>query len=270
MEGSFSLDGKEKPEGVWDFDHSASHSCRGRTRLPEIDAARGLAVLLMVVYHIGFDLNLYGLASFPVQGGWYDGFGNAIAALFLLVVGISLWVSHGWAIERYGAARAFQRRLRRAGWIAGGAGGISLFSWWFDPERVIFFGILHLIAISILLASPLVRRPILAGLVGGGILVAGVPLAEWRVPFPGLAWLGIRPFGLSTLDYYPLVPWFGWVCLGVAVGACLYPGLTRRSLSASKAPLWLVGVGRRSLIIYLLHQPILLGVMAFSAGRIAP
>ncbi|MEF8792464.1 heparan-alpha-glucosaminide N-acetyltransferase domain-containing protein [Thiohalorhabdus sp.] len=71
-------------------------------RLAEVDALRGLAVGLMVVYHLGFGLDLFGLVHLPVQGGCYDYLGNAIASLFLLVVGISLSISYHRGRRRHG------------------------------------------------------------------------------------------------------------------------------------------------------------------------
>jgi uncharacterized membrane protein len=230
-----------------------------------VDAARGLAVLLMVAYHVGFDLDLLGVVSLTVQGGWYDYLGNAIAGLFLLVVGVSLSISYHRARRRHGPWPALRRRLRRAAWIAAAAGLVTLASWLFDPDRLIFFGILHLIALGMVLALPWVGRPRAAALAGLGLLAAGPWLTQARFSFSGLAWLGFRPANLATLDYYPVVPWLGLVLVGVAAGDRAYPcgrgPVWWRWNGGPPAGKWLPLMGRHSLAIYLVHQPVLIGLI---------
>jgi uncharacterized membrane protein len=77
--------------------------------------------------------------------------------------------------------------------------------------------------------------------------------------------LGVRQFGRYMVDYYPILPWFGIALLGVFVGHTLYPGGTPRFTLpdlSQRAPIrGLTFLGRHSLLIYLVHQPILLGFL---------
>ncbi|HNI42045.1 MAG TPA: heparan-alpha-glucosaminide N-acetyltransferase domain-containing protein, partial [Methanoregulaceae archaeon] len=69
-------------------------------RYPEIDIARGIAVVMMVIFHIAFDLSFLGIAGIPVSSLPWRAFAMATAALFLLLVGISLSISAGYAKTR--------------------------------------------------------------------------------------------------------------------------------------------------------------------------
>ena len=100
-----------------------------------------------------------------------------------------------------------------------------------------------------------------------GLLVIGVGwyVDKLVVSFPWLIWLGIKQEGVYMVDYYPILPWFGLALLGIFVGYTLYPqGVRRFSLPnlASLPPLrGLRFLGRHSLLIYVIHQPILIGLL---------
>ena len=79
--------------------------------------------------------------------------------------------------------------------------------------------------------------------------------------FPWLTVLGFAPYGFASSDYFPLFPNLGYFLLGAVLGRALYA--ERKSLlpggnPPAKALQWM---GRRSLLIYLLHQPILAAVV---------
>jgi uncharacterized membrane protein len=85
------------------------------------------------------------------------------------------------------------------------------------------------------------------------------------VDFPWLLWLGVVPNQFSTLDYFPLLPWFGVVLLGVFIGNGVYKNNTRvfqlKDYSHTIVVRGLCFLGRYSLIIYLLHQLIIVGLL---------
>jgi uncharacterized membrane protein len=228
-------------------------------RWPAIDVARGLAIAAMVVYHLAWDLSSVHLIATDVIGhpGWRM-FARAIAASFLVLVGIGLFLGHGDGVRW----RAFSRRLAI---LCGAALAVTLVTRIVFSDAYIFFGILHVIAVSSVLALPFLRAPF--------VLVAGTAVLCFAAPLlftapgldaPSLDWLGLgsRP-PPPTNDYVPVFPWFGFVLLGVAVGRLICfrtfarPAFPRRGTGPlARALIW---SGRRSLLIYLLHQPLLLG-----------
>lgn len=149
---------------------------------------------------------------------------------------------------------------------------ITLVLWALD-FGVVIFGILHLIGVSIMLAYPFLRLR-LANLAAGLLLVAlGVYLRAEQAGATGalgilLAPLGVEPEGLYMPDYRPLLPWFGVVLLGLFFGNVFYG---RRNAGAGDAggppyavPLALLG--RHTLLIYLIHQPVL--IVALRVARV--
>ena len=231
-----------------------------------MDALRGLAILLMTSYHFVFDLTLFGAYRGNVFAGAWRIYGRTSAILFLLLVGVSLSISHARALSRSGMPPRYVALLARGLKIVGWGIAISLVSWVYMGQPVIIFGILHLIGAATILAYPFLRLyPASAG-VGVVFIAAGVFLNSLPATHPWLLWLGLRPPALYQLDYFPLLPWFGVVLLGMAAAQVLYPGGARRFA----APEWgeqpgirqLVWLGQRSLLIYLLHQPVLFGLLS--------
>ena len=152
--------------------------------------------------------------------------------------------------------------------------GLKIFGWGliittmtylFLQQGFILFGILHFIGIAIILAHPLVKYHYHNLLLGAATILAGMYLLEFSFDFPWLLWLGFTPRNFYTLDYFPLLPWLGIVMLGIYAGNMIYPNGARKfrikDLSES-APIKLLSfLGRYSLIIYLIHQPILILVL---------
>jgi uncharacterized membrane protein len=234
----------------------------------EIDTLRGLAILLMVSYHFVYDLTLFSYYKAYVFAGAWLVWGRSSAILFLVLVGVSLVVSDARAVSRPGSQSQYRHYLVRGLKLIGWGAVISLISGVYMGQPVIIFGILHLIGTSILLAYPFLRLfPANAALgvacIGVGIFLNSVPITS-----PWLLWLGLRPPALYQLDYFPLLPWFGVVLLGIAAAQYLYPGGSRRfTLADRSADPWvkqLAWLGQRSLLIYLLHQPVFFGLLTLA------
>jgi uncharacterized membrane protein len=229
-------------------------------RIAAIDAARGLALIGMALYHLSWDFAYFHLApaEFPILPPMRL-FSHVVAGAFLMLAGGSLALAHREAIRW----RAFWRRLA----IVGGAAALlSLATYLFAPDDAIFFGILHCIALSSLLAAPLLRLPGWTGLMFS-FLVFAAPLVVASPTFnsPALVWLGLGTVPPRTLDWRPLTPWSGFVFLGLAVMR-----MNLRRLTGSKLSQWrpagsfsraLGWAGRHSLPIYLIHQPILFAIL---------
>lgn len=233
-------------------------------RLWEIDALRGLAVLLMAFFHLMWNLQFFGLSNVNVFSPNWQLFARGIGSGFMLLLGLSLTLDankHPHTLQQ-----RWVRNLRRAGQIALCAALVSLGTYVAVGDAFVRFGILHLAAVSIVLGTLFVRLPapisVLAGVLvlGAWRAVDGVQTTSpWLIPF------GIVPPGLMMVDYYPLVPWFGMVLIGIAAGHWLYPNAQRRfalpDLGSPRAIAALRFLGHHSLIVYLLHQPILVGIV---------
>lgn len=221
---------------------------------------RGVAIIAMIGFHFTWDLGFFQLISYDIaftpEGRLLS---HLIAGSFLFLVGVSLSLAHRNGFD----ARGFLIRFAK---IAGAAALVSLGTFFAMPEDWIFFGVLHCIALSSLLALPFLRAPLL--LVGVSTLIV---LAAPRVishPFfdqSSLFWLGLNKVLPRTNDYVPFFPWFGIVLAGLIAGRLMLamPHLASwgaRSIN-SAVPRFLVRLGRYALPIYLLHQPIMMALL---------
>jgi uncharacterized membrane protein len=237
-------------------------------RFPEIDATRGIAILMMVLFHTVFDLNFFMILPVNVSTGFWRWFAMATASLFLLVVGISLVVSHARSAEKHSGFALTKKFLYRGTGIFALGLLVTFATWLYLHEGFIIFGILHLIGVSVMLSVLFFRfgrQNILLGLlfIAGGFFIGNIPGPVWLLP------LGISPASFATVDYTPLIPWFGAVLVGMGVGEFLYAGGVRRFTAPhlpDRVMMPLSFLGRYSLIIYLLHQPVIILLLAAVTG----
>ncbi len=226
-----------------------------------IDALRGVAILLMVAYHFCFDLSHFGLAGFNFyQDPFWLHARTFILGMFLLLVGVSLVLAGGRKLDS-------RRYLRRLALLIASAVLISVSTWWMFGERFIFFGVLHFIALASVLGLLFVRAGWVNLVLGiAVILFANYYQFSW-FDTPGRRWIGLMTHKPMTEDYVPLLPWFGVVLLGLYAGPYL-ARLARQWQEAGRSGLVriLAFGGRHSLVIYLLHQPLLLGVLSLYAS----
>ena len=224
-------------------------------RIDGVDALRGGALCLMFVYHFAFDLRFYGVlaADFEHDPFWL-GFRALIVAAFMVLVGMSLFLA-----DRASATPAhFWRRL---GIIAACALLATIGSWILFPRTFIYFGMLHAIAVASVLANPVVRRPWSAAAIGCAVIALGLLLSHPAFDARALSWIGFATAKPATEDYVPLAPWAGFVFLGIALAHVLARDGFRAVAPLASAPGWLRWLGRHSLAVYMVHQPILLGAL---------
>jgi len=241
-------------------------------RFWEVDFLRGMAIVLMVLFHLVFDLNYFGVQQIEVASGFWFYLARFTASLFLLLVGVSLTLSHSRA-RLLGQEDRFRYRLmKRSLWIFSLAIGVTLVTYLFIGKGFIVFGVLHLIGISLLLAYPFLRLHGVNFILGLLFISVGLFLQSLSVDFPWLLWLGLAPMDFRSVDYFPLLPWFGVILIGVAFGDLFYRGYSRRipvpDLAGSSLMRWLAFLGRNSLAIYLAHQPVLIGLMYLGGVRL--
>ncbi|MFO8133330.1 MAG: heparan-alpha-glucosaminide N-acetyltransferase [Thermoplasmatota archaeon] len=237
----------------------------GSRRYREIDAARGVAILMMVTFHAVYDLDHFGSAGIGATSGFWRMFAQATASLFLLLVGVSLTLSHSRASRRLGGKTLPLKYVRRGARIFLYGMAITAVTWLFVPNGVIVFGVLHCIGLSIILAYPLLRHRWLALPFGLACIAAGIVVSNVEMGTNLLLWLGIRTGDMYMFDYFPLLPWLGVVLLGVFLGNVLYPDGERRFRLPDPSGWPMTGLlawmGRHSLAIYLVHQPLLVAML---------
>lgn len=227
-------------------------------RFMMVDVIRGIAILLMIIYHFSWDLTFFGLAEFQIfSNPYWIWFAKFIAGLILLVMG----VAHVMARRTGVNSRVF---LKRLGLIAVAAGAVSAGTYYIDPQTFVYFGILHHITVaSIVLAltgglsSALLFLLAMVFLTGSQVLAHDVFSPFW------LAWTGLGPYTWPSVDYLPLFPWLGVPLFGMVLGRWMlhldreYQFLKWQS---DNPFIRMVNfAGRHSLLVYLLHQPILFG-----------
>ncbi len=230
-----------------------------QSRFALVDAARGIAIVMMFSFHFCFDLNFFGFThwNFYTDPFWLH-YRTVIVSSFLFVMGVSLYLAH----QREIRWPAYRRRLLI---LALCAGLVSASSYFFAHERFIFFGILHFITVASLLGL-LFLRLYWANLVLGVVLIvlgSQIKLAFFDQPL--LQWFGLMTHKPVTEDYVPLLPWFGVVLLGLffARFSLNQPFFLPLYRWQSGSPLTrLLGLaGRHSLLIYMVHQPLFLGIL---------
>lgn len=240
-------------------------------RFHTLDALRGLCVLSMVAYHGLYDL--VAVKGYPVD--WYfaapgQHWQRSICCTFILLSGAC------WNLSR----RHWQRGLL----LVGCGGLVTLVTALALPSQVIWFGILVLLGLSCLLTAALARLPLRVPPALGLAVSFALFLVTWGVPrgflglgdwpllslppalysTPFLAVAGFPGPGFVSSDYFPLLPWFFLYLTGVFLGKLLFAWRSAQPLlegsplpgfPPTRALLW---VGRHSLLIYLLHQPLLM------------
>jgi uncharacterized membrane protein len=228
-------------------------------RIPALDIARTGAIMAMALYHFVFDLEMFGFLApqTATTGGWRL-LAYATASSFLALAGISLWLAHGSGIN-------WPKALRRIGVIAGAAALISVATWVAIPQAFIHFGILHAIALSSLFGLALLRLP-------PGLLLALALFAIWAphglradlFNAPWLWWVGLSTSIRAAADYVPILPWIAPFLIGLATAKLLsrFDAWPRAQTGpVSRLQRRLAWPGRHSLAIYLLHQPVLIGLI---------
>jgi uncharacterized membrane protein len=230
-------------------------------RFWEIDSLRGVAIILMAVSNLVTDIAFFRVFEIDVQSGFWLIFSRIVVSMFILLAGVSLTLSYS-RVRRKKPAEIRKKYLLRGARIFGLGMLITLVTWLFIPHDFVLFGILHMIGISIILGHFLVNRKRLVPLLGISFIMIGIYLQTLSFAFPWLSWLGFMPSGFTSVDYVPLLPWFGIFLIGIYLGNVLYPEGKRRfrlpDISHNRLLAGVCFLGRNSLTIYLLHQPVLI------------
>jgi uncharacterized membrane protein len=209
------------------------------TRFPLIDQIRGFAVFLMIIFHFSYDLSLFGWVQIDFQRNlfWWS-FPRVIVFLFLFSMGLSTPLSHGKKINLHSLKKRLFKLVIFAGIISGA-------TYIMFPNRWIYFGTLHCIALSSLVILPFRNKPWISLVIGTAILFPSVILKQ------NIPWFELPH---KSMDYIPLFPWIGIVMWGVFAS---HKKLHHIKFKENKVLKFLEIQGKHSLNIYILHQPIM-------------
>lgn len=229
-------------------------------RLQRLDMFRGVAILLMVLFHINYSLvNIFGIEFFNFSELFWYIVGKISAIGFIFIAGISLFL----AGKKYGIS-VWKKYFKYGFILAVLASLISWVTYFVFPDQYIRFWILHFFALSFFLL------PFFSGLwywnilLAGGIIIYGIyflPIVE----NPYFYWIGFKYPWFTSADYYPLIPYF-WVLLwGYSFALILERyqklGIFQTWWKQHFPGKFLSKTGKYSLLIYILHQPIIIGLI---------
>jgi uncharacterized membrane protein len=221
-------------------------------RYDTLDALRGLAILWMTVYHFAFDLNHFGwirqdFYRDPVWT-WQR---TAIVSLFLFCAGMGQAVA-------VAQGQGWPRFWRRWSQVAGCALLVTAGSWFMYPNSFIYFGVLHGIAVMLVIVRLTAGWDAWLWL-AGALAIASKAIALDAFNAPALNWIGWVSRLPVTEDYVPVFPWLGVMWWGMAAGQWLLR--ERPAVLVRPAPRALAWMGRWSLSWYMVHQPVLIGLL---------
>lgn len=237
-----------------------------KSRIIEIDFLRGVAIVLMATFHLVFDLMAYFNVPLNIYSGFWFWVGRLSAILFMIISGVTSSLGG--------------RQIRRGLMVLGCALIVTLVSIPMMGENYIRFGILHFFG-TVMILKGLYEKLVKNQKIRFGTALVLIPLSFWlgqvvqdvAVNTPLLLPLGIMYPGFTSFDYYPLLPWVGYFCIGIVLGMLVYKqkksllehfhspiGIKIKSaLQILAKPLSFMG--RHSLLVYLVHQPLILAVL---------
>lgn len=244
------LKGKNDEEAAIQADNG--RASQAGSRIWELDFLRALAICLMVIFHTVFDLTFYYGYDINIDSRFWYWEGKLAALVFIFLSGASAGLSR-------------RSSVRRGLYLILIGLGISLVTFIIMPDVYIRFGILHFLGLCLILYPALVRIDNYSLLIIG-MTTALLPLAFRTMIFdsPWLLPFGLVHRGFNSVDYYPLAPYLGVFILGILAYKVFY--YQRRSLLPSLdflgQPPIINYLSRNSLIIYIVHQPVVVVVLA--------
>ncbi len=222
-----------------------------KSRYIPLDLIRGIAIVLMVIFHLCFNLNHFDFIHIDIYNSpFWKYFRYVILSLFLLCVGASLYLANKNGIN-------LRKTIQRFSTLFLLSLLITIATYFIFPKSWIYFGVLHFIAFSSLLGLIFIRIPLFSLFVGFAIIIA------WNLNLISMSWLYSylkEPLHLPlrTEDLVSLTPWFGVVLIGIFTGS---KEILNFSIKESNIVKNIATVGQKSLLIYILHQPILFGTI---------
>lgn len=231
-------------------------------RIFSLDFLRGLTIILMIIFNYSVTLTYFQIISLPYDFLYWFVFPRLIGGTFIFISGIAAYVSY--KNSRQGFDKKYFRRGLK---LLVFAATITVFTYFFVPQGIIFFGILHFFAFTSFLLPFIIKYDKLNLFAGILIALFGIYLQLTSFNFSYLFWLGFMQNNFVTFDYFPLIPWLGVLMLGIYFGKTAVKKISKFKISNPLGSLFAF-LGRNSLTIYLLHQPILILILLMLGFRL--
>jgi uncharacterized membrane protein len=234
-------------------------------RFIELDILRGFGIIGMIAFHLLWDLDYFGILE--LNRGIYNT-NITFQLLFFTLVGITLSVQSN--KEKILSKLTYKKILSHGIWIFSLGLVINFVTFLVIPDRPVLFGVLHCIGLSIILSIPFLHLKKSNLYLSIPVIIIGFFIRQYHIANPSHAHfiLGFYQPNLwqYTLDYFPILPWFGIVLFGLGLGNILYKDNIRQfripRLVHSRPSFFVSFLGRHSLVIYFSHQPIIMGAIS--------
>lgn len=225
----------------------------------EIDFLKGMAIIGVVLYHFIFDLIFFGHYKIDDQTLFCWILARSSAFLFIFLSGVSLVISFERS-KKQNKKIFFYKIFFRSSYLLFFGLIITFITYFVFPQAPIIFGILHFLAFASLVGFFFINQSYFAFLSSIFILLISQFINNIDVNSYSLLWLGFVPKYFESVDYFPFIPWFAFYLLGIIFGNKFYKdGKRNFNLKNCKNKIvqFLCLCGRHTLLIYLIHQPIL-------------
>lgn len=241
----------------------------------ELDLVRGICIIFMVAFHLSWDLQYFNVIEPDSLFASIMRYIANLRGIFIVIVGISLSLSYRRAKAKQTPESEIFKSLLLRGLVIFAFGMVITGVTFILGTGTIDFGILHLIGFSVIASWPFLRYRWLSSnwplykyrtvnlIVGVVVILVGYfYVLEQTFSFPWLLWLGFQPALYNPADYFPVFPWFGWALVGIFLGYLMYQPPYGRRYPIPRISGWVpvklgTYIGRNSLFIYLIHQPII-------------
>lgn len=214
-------------------------------RLGYLDLLRALAIIWMIIFHVAYDMNSLQFIQWDFNSGFWYAFPRVIAWTFLFCVGVALNIVHTPKIN-------WPSLTKRSIKLAAAALAVSIGTYFMFPQQWVYFGTLHCILVGSILGALIVKNRILCWFLLGLILILQYGLAY------DIKWVSSL-LQRQSMDFIPIYPWFWAILAGIVISPYLNQIRFLRELPVPKAFSFLA---RHSLKIYLIHQPVIFGVLS--------
>lgn len=234
-------------------------------RIWEVDAARALALTLMLVQHVPTVWNVV-FEGVPTTSLLFVYVGKVGALLFLALVGLSGWLSYLAKIQHHTFDEVNRLFFKRGLFLLCVGFIISIISFFVVPYAPILFGVLSLIGLAVILLPYFIKYPVLSWITMVTSPFIGHQVSSIHPATFNFIVVGSYPSTFRSLDYWPVFPWIGIVLIGVELGRRVYKTgrskvpVTYFSIASASGVQW---IGRHTLLLYVIHVPILYLLFSF-------